>query len=52
MKMLLPDQLQALWQAVGERRLTAEEFTRKQDGLLAEYRAMCTVDKLGSRRLT
>jgi len=42
MKMLLPDQLQALWQAVGERRLTAEEFTRKQDGLLAEYRAMWT----------
>jgi len=39
MEMLLPDQLQALWQAVDQKRLTAEEFSREQDRLLGEYRA-------------
>jgi 2-polyprenyl-3-methyl-5-hydroxy-6-metoxy-1,4-benzoquinol methylase len=42
MEMLLPDQLQALWQAVDQKRLTAEEFIREQDRLLGEYRATWT----------
>ena len=42
MEMLLPDQLQALWQAVDQKRLTTEEFSREQDRLMGEYRATWT----------
>jgi SAM-dependent methyltransferase len=42
MEMLLPDQLQALWRAVEEKRLTAEEFTREQERLLGEYQRTWT----------
>jgi 2-polyprenyl-3-methyl-5-hydroxy-6-metoxy-1,4-benzoquinol methylase len=37
MEKLLPDQLKGLWQAVIQQELTADEFTRRQEGLLAEY---------------
>ena len=38
MEKLLPDQLKALWQAVDQKQLTTEEFTREQERLLGEYR--------------
>jgi len=37
MEKLLPDQLKGLWQAVVQQELTADEFARRQEGLLAEY---------------
>ena len=35
---LLPDQLRELWEAVDQRRLTAEVVSREQERLLGEYR--------------
>jgi hypothetical protein len=37
MEKLLPDQLRALWQAVDQKQLTTEAFTREQDRLQGEY---------------
>jgi SAM-dependent methyltransferase len=38
MAKLLPDQLKDLWQSVTEERLTAEDFSARQETLLDEYR--------------
>ena len=38
MEQLLPDQLQALWQAVDQQQLSVEAFTSEQERLLAAYR--------------
>lgn len=40
MNKLLPDQLKDMWQAVDQNRMTLEQFTREQERLLSEYRAI------------
>jgi len=40
MPKLLPDQLKDLWQSVTDERLTAEDFSARQDTLLDEYRSV------------
>jgi mycofactocin glycosyltransferase len=42
MSQLVPDQLKEMWQSVEQNRLTSEEFTLKQDELLAKEREVWT----------